>query len=140
MRTAKMFFLLAVALGCACWPASAAPPPDSDLACLEGKWSINEGADPEQYLLVSHERKDGRIVGSVMRLKIGGEQGHLDYIGAVCFEATGANPRITLHPVVAAAAGLPEKMEYRVDGDRVLLWITEGKHQGGSKFLRAKKQ
>jgi hypothetical protein len=132
-------FLLLMALCCIATPALAEPLPPLDLDRLEGKWSIDEKGDPEQFLAVAHERESNRVVQSKIRLKIGGHEGYVDYIGPARFEATTGNPHMVLFPVAASLVGLPESMEYRVDGDRLLLSVDEGKYKGTYTFQRVKK-
>jgi hypothetical protein len=62
------------------------------------------------------------------------------YVGAAQFEGAAGDRRIVLHPVVASLADLPEKLEYRIDGDLLLIRVAEGKHQGTYKYQRAQQQ
>jgi hypothetical protein len=115
---------------------AAAPATDADLSNTEGVWA-SENA-PDQLVIITHTRESGKPVRTVIRLKVGGAGGVLDYIGEVGLEVRGGNLCFVFAPVIAGYIEVPETMPFKVDGGRLVLWVGEGKYKGAYTFKRAK--
>ena len=114
-------------------PAESTAGSADEYKSLEGKWSKDVNANPEEHMVVATSYKEGRVDTCNMKIRLA----HNIFIGKIELITRGKTRWIVLGDF-AKLADLPRTIEYRLDGDTIILVISEGAAKGEHRLNRVK--